>query len=56
VVPKYGAHERNPIPPDAVRDGRIAVRLTITQYGAPPRPPTAEEVRGVRLIVGWSGR
>jgi hypothetical protein len=44
-----------PIPPNAIRDGRISVRLTITRYGAAPRPPTAQEVRSVRLIVGKSG-
>src|SRR6266849_7404335 len=36
-----------PVPPDTIRDGVIAVRLTITQYGAPPRPPTAQEVKSV---------
>jgi hypothetical protein len=45
-----------PIPPDAIRDGRIAVRLAITQYGASPRPPTVKEVLDVRLIVYASGR
>lgn len=41
-----------PVPPDAIRDGRIALRFTITQ-GDASRPATTEEVRGVRLsIVG----
>jgi hypothetical protein len=45
-----------PVPADAIRDGRIAVRLTITQYGAPPRPPTAQEVRSVKLIIAGGAR
>jgi hypothetical protein len=41
-----------PIPPDAVRDGRVALRVTVRQGGT-SRPPTAQEVRGIRLsIVG----
>jgi len=39
-----------PVPADAIRDGRIAVRLTITQDGAPPRRPTAKEVRSVKSL------
>lgn len=41
-----------PLPPDAIRDGRVTVRLTISQGGGPPRAPTAQEVRGVKLTVG----
>jgi hypothetical protein len=40
-----------PVPPDAIRDGKLTVRLTISQGGGPPRAPTAEEVRGVKLNV-----
>jgi hypothetical protein len=40
-----------PVPPDAIRDGRVAVRLAITQAGSAPRPPTAQEVPSVRLIT-----
>jgi len=40
-----------PVPEDAIRDGRISVRLTITEFGAPPRAPTAQEVRSVKLTV-----
>jgi hypothetical protein len=40
-----------PVPRDAIRDGRLAVRLRISQYGAPPRAPTAQEVRGVKLTI-----
>src|SRR5882672_11426017 len=31
-----------PVPGDAIRDGRVSVRLTITQPGEPPRAPTAQ--------------
>jgi hypothetical protein len=41
-----------PVPEDAIRDGRIAVRITISQAGGPPRAPTAQEVRGTKLTTG----
>jgi hypothetical protein len=41
-----------PVPADAIRDGRVAVRLTITEAGGPPRAPTPQEVRGVKVTVG----
>ena len=40
-----------PIPASAIRDGRIAVRLAVRQ-GDARRPPTAQEVRGVKLSIG----
>ena len=41
-----------PIPRDAIRDGRVVLRLTIRQ-GDTARAPTPEEVRGITLnIVG----
>lgn len=45
-----------PVPADAIRDGIVAVRLTITQPGGPPRAPTAEEVRSVKLAVAAAPR
>jgi hypothetical protein len=45
-----------PLPGDAIRDGRVSVRLTITQFGAPPRAPTAQEVRSVKLTVAGVSR
>jgi hypothetical protein len=45
-----------PVPRDAVRDGRLSVRLTISQFGAPRRAPTAEEVRSVKLSLGPPSR
>jgi hypothetical protein len=45
-----------PVPPDAIRDGRVSARLTISQPGAAPRAPTAQEVRNVKLTVGGASR
>ena len=45
-----------PVPADAIRDGRVSARLTITQSGAPPRAPTTQEVRSVKLIVVGASR
>ena len=45
-----------PVPPDAIRDGRLTIRLTITQAGGAPRPPTAQEVPSVRLITSGPTR
>ena len=44
-----------PVPPDAIRDGRIALRLTVRQ-GDTARPPTREEVRGVTLSIAGGAR
>jgi hypothetical protein len=41
-----------PVPADAIRERRVAIRLTITQPGGPPRAPTPQEVRGVKLGIG----
>lgn len=40
-----------PLPDDAFQDGRVSLRLSMTQFGAPPRPPTIEEVRRVTLTI-----
>ncbi|WP_266157489.1 hypothetical protein [Dyella silvatica] len=40
-----------PVPADAIRDDRIALRLTITQAGTAARAPTMQEVRSVKLIL-----
>jgi hypothetical protein len=45
-----------PVPGDTIRDGRVSVRLTITQSGEPPRAPTTQEVRSVRLSVAGASR
>jgi hypothetical protein len=41
-----------PVPKEAIRDGRLSIRLTISQPGGSSRAPTADEVRGVKLGVG----
>jgi hypothetical protein len=41
-----------PVPRDAIRNGHLSIRLTIKDSGGSPRAPTAEEVRGVKLVVG----
>ncbi|MGF6229113.1 hypothetical protein QFZ27_003068 [Inquilinus ginsengisoli] len=40
-----------PLPADSIEDGRVVVRLMITQVGAPPRVPTEQEVRRVTVLV-----
>jgi hypothetical protein len=45
-----------PVPKEAIRDGRVSIRLTISQPGGPPRAPTADEVRAVKLGVGGGTR
>ena len=40
------------VPSSAMHDGRVTVRLTISQATGPPRAPTAQEVRSVKLTVG----
>jgi hypothetical protein len=45
-----------PVPADAIHDSRLAIRVTITQPGGPPRAPTAQEVRGVKLGIGGAKR
>jgi hypothetical protein len=45
-----------PVPADAIGNDRVSVRLAITQGGGPPRTPTAQEVRGVKLIVTGGSR
>jgi hypothetical protein len=45
-----------PVPKDAIRDGRLSIRLTISQPGGSARAPTADEVRSVKLGVGPAPR
>jgi hypothetical protein len=45
-----------PVPKEAIRDGRLAIRLTISQPGGASRAPTADEVRSVKLGVGPASR
>jgi hypothetical protein len=41
-----------PVPAAAIHNGRVAIRVTISQPGGPPRAPTAQEVRAVKLGIG----
>ena len=41
-----------PLPTEAIEDGHVVVRLTITQDGGAPRAPTGEEVRRVTVRIG----
>jgi hypothetical protein len=45
-----------PVPKDTVRDGRLSIRLTISQPGGSSRAPTTDEVRSVKLGVGGGTR
>jgi hypothetical protein len=45
-----------PVPADAIRDDRLAVRITITQPNGPPRAATEQEVRSVKLTVTGAPR
>lgn len=40
-----------PVPADAIRDGRVRIRLITTPAGGAARDANADEVRDVRLIV-----
>lgn len=39
-----------PVPADAVRAGRLRVRLSVTRAGAPARAPDDNEVEALRLV------
>ena len=41
-----------PVPPAAIQNGELSVRLSIGQFGASPRPVTSREVRSVTLSLG----
>ncbi len=40
-----------PVPPEAIRDGKLSLRLRITQFDGPPRLPTSDEVKDVQLVI-----
>ncbi len=40
-----------PLPPAAIRGDRVTVTLTFVPVDGPPRTPTAQEVRNVKLVV-----
>lgn len=41
-----------PLPAEAIDDGHVVVRLTVSRDGAPPSAPTGEEVRRVTVRIG----
>jgi hypothetical protein len=62
TISPYGTHIGQaagtftlPVPPDAIHDGKITVRLSISGGGAPPRAPAAREVRRVTLTTAGVG-
>jgi hypothetical protein len=63
TIAPFGPAERRqsgvyslPVPPDAIHDGALSVRVTVTQSNAPPRTPTATEVQSLRLIAPDTAR
>ena len=47
---QQGASYTIPLPAGAIVDGRVQLRLQVTQAGAAARAPASGEVEGVRLI------
>lgn len=45
-----------PLPADAICHGRVAITLRVTRSDAKARMPTADEVRGVRVVVNAATR
>jgi hypothetical protein len=45
-----------PVPREAIGDGRVAIRLTVTGAGGPARAPTTQEVRGVAVTIAEAPR
>jgi hypothetical protein len=41
-----------PLPAEAIADGQVTIRLTITQTGGPARAPTEQEVPRVTVRIG----
>ena len=40
-----------PVPAEAVRNGKLSLQLRITQFDGPPRAPTEQEVKSLKLAV-----
>jgi hypothetical protein len=41
-----------PVPAEAIRNGQVTLRLTISELGTSPRAPTSDEVHAVTLVAG----
>jgi hypothetical protein len=48
---KPGGTYTVPVPPEAFRDGRLALRLSVLHSGSAPRAPTTKEVTSLRLLI-----
>ncbi|HUZ96398.1 MAG TPA: hypothetical protein VMU57_15955 [Edaphobacter sp.] len=48
---KAGGTYTVPVPAEAIRDGRLGLRLSVIQSGRAPRAPTAKEVKSLRLLI-----
>lgn len=40
-----------PVPAEAVKDGKLSLRLSLTGTGGPPRAPTDQEVKSLRVSI-----
>jgi hypothetical protein len=40
-----------PLPPEAISDDHVSLRLTLNQYGHAKRAPTVKEVQSIRLKI-----
>jgi hypothetical protein len=40
-----------PVPPDAIKGGRLKLRVTLNRYGRAERAPTAKELKGLRVKI-----
>ncbi|MEO6815391.1 MAG: hypothetical protein ABI177_01715 [Edaphobacter sp.] len=48
---KAGGTYTVPVPAEALRNGRLAVRLAVIQSGRAPRAATTKEVKSLRLLI-----
>jgi len=40
-----------PVPAEAVKDGKLSLRLSLTGTGGPPRAPTEQEVKSLKVSI-----
>jgi hypothetical protein len=50
-----GTNATIPVPPDAMQDGRLRLRLQVLEPGAAPRPPRPGEVESADLVLAPGG-
>ena len=63
AIAPFGPAERQrsgvyslPVPLDAIHDGVLSVRVTVTQSNTAPRAPTSTEVQSLRLRAADSAK